>query len=353
MAKTERLHVLITAPLGKANIAGIAAVDPSVEVMYALEEVQAELGIIPSSDILLDRSTGRQELSPEEAGEALDRMLVHTEVIFGCYFPINLLTRAPRLKWVQGFWAGVDAFAGSTGLLQSEVRITNTSGINATLVAEFALLHMLMIVKKVPRFLADREARRWEPFIVSELNGKTVGIVGLGKIGSEVARLARAFRMRVLALRRSATRREKDMAGVDELFPPSELLQMLPECDFVVLTVPLTPETRWLVGEAELKAMRPTAYIINIARGQLIKQDVLIQALEEGWIAGAALDVFETEPLPPESELWELPNVIISPHIAGYQERYTSMATELFCENLRRFFNGGELINLVDKRRGY
>ena len=143
------------------------------------------------------------------------------------------------------------------------------------------------------------------------------------------------------------------MAGVDELFPPSELLQMLPECDFVILAVPLSPETRGLIGETELKAMKPTAYIINTARGPVIKQDVLIQALKGGWIAGAALDVFEAEPLPPESELWKLPNVIISSHSAGLWERHTAAATELFCENLRRFLTGKELLNLVDKERGY
>jgi len=157
----------------------------------------------------------------------------------------------------------------------------------------------------------------------------------------------------VLATEKLMTKREKDVAGVDEVFPLDEFLQMLPECDFVILTVPLTPETRGLIGEAELKAMKPTSYIINVARGPVIKQAVLIQALKEGWIAGAGLDVFEVEPLPPESELWELPNVIISPHTAPYIERHTALLTELFCENLRRFLNGEELINVVDKEREF
>ena len=203
------------------------------------------------------------------------------------------------------------------------------------------------------RLLANKEASRWESFVPTELKGKTVGIVGLGKIGSDVARLARAFRTKVLVMEKLATTREKDVAGVDELFPPNEFLQMLPECDFVILTLPLTPETKGLIGETELRVMKSTAYIINVARGPIIKQDALIQALKEGWIAGAALDVFEAEPLPPESELWELPNVIISPHTAPYIERHTALLTELFCENLRRFLNGEELINVVDKKREF
>ena len=140
------------------------------------------------------------------------------------------------------------------------------------------------------------------------------------------------------------------MGGVDELFPPQELMQMLPECDFVVLAVPLTTETKGLIGEIELKAMKPTAYLVNVARGQVIKQDALIQALREGSLAGAALDVFETEPLPPDSELWELPNVIISPHCAGNWEGHIAKLTDLFCDNIRRFLSGEKLINLVETK---
>lgn len=350
----EKLHILITGPLREAHIDKIAAVDPRVEVTYAMEEVRAELGLIPTSPISLSRPMWQRELTPEQASKALDRMLAHTEVIFGWRFPRNLPSRAPRLRWVQGMSAGADAaLVESTGLAQSDIIVTNASGINSTVVAEFTLCLMLMIVKKAPFFLANQRARHWEPFIASELNGKTVGVVGLGRIGSEVARLARAFRMRVLASERLEARREESVASVDELFTPSQLLQMLPECDFVILTVPLTPETRQFISEAELKAMKPTAYIINVARGPIIKQDVLIQALKEGWITGAALDVFETEPLPPESELWELPNVIISPHNAGYWDRHPAVVTDLFCENLKRFLAGKELLKLVDKRRGY
>ncbi len=349
----EKLHVLVTAPLVETDIDRIAATDPRVEVTYAAEEVRAELGITATKPIPWGRTMGQRELTAEQASQALDRMLSHTEVIFGWRLPLNLMSRAPRLKWVQGVAAGVDLLAGKSGLLQSDVPLSNIGGINATTVSEFALCLMLMVAKKAPHLLSNKGARRWEPFVASELNGKTVGIVGLGRIGREIARLARAFTMRVLALDESVAVREEHMAAVDEFFSTGGLLQMLPECDFAVLAVPLTPETRGLIGEAELKAMKPTSYLINVARGPIIKQDVLIQALKERWIAGAALDVFEVEPLPGDSELWGLPNIIISPHIAGFMEQHNVKVTELFCENLKRFLNGEEPHNLVDKKRGF
>jgi phosphoglycerate dehydrogenase-like enzyme len=184
------------------------------------------------------------------------------------------------------------------------------------------------------------------------LRSKTVGIVGLGHIGREVARLAKAFGMRVVATRRSA-RQSQRARYVDRLFAPDQLLQLLSESDFVVLTLPLTKETHKIIGEAELRSMKPTAYLINVARGQVVDEEALARVLEEHRIAGAGLDVFTREPLPADSRLWKLPNVIISPHIAGYMENYSEQATAVFCENLRRYLGGKRLINVVGKERGY
>ncbi|MBU2609159.1 MAG: D-2-hydroxyacid dehydrogenase [Chloroflexi bacterium] len=348
----DKVHVLITAPLAESDIDKVTAVDPSVEVIYAAEEVRVERGIVATEVIPWGRTMGQREITPEEASETLDRMLEHVEVILGWRLPRNLLLRAPRLKWVQGVGAGLDLLAGDTGLLQSDVMLSNASGTNAVAVAEFALCLMLMLTKQVPRFLSSQKAGYWDHYVTAELRGKTVGIVGLGKIGGGIARLSRAFGMRVLGMRRSV-RGEQQGTELAGLFSLDGLLQMLPECDFVILAVPLTPDTRKLIGEAALKAMKPTAHIVNIARGPVIDQDILIRALKEGWIAGAALDVFETEPLPPDSELWRLPNVIISPHIAGYVEGYNVAITQLFCENLKRFLNGEQPRNLFDKDRGY
>jgi phosphoglycerate dehydrogenase-like enzyme len=179
-----------------------------------------------------------------------------------------------------------------------------------------------------------------------------VGIVGLGSIGKDVARLAKAFDMRVVALRKSAKRVTRSRY-VDLMLPSKQLPVLLTQSDFVVLTLPLTPETKNLIGERELRTMKSTAYLINVARGGIVDEDILIRALSENWIAGAGLDTFVTEPLPPDSRLWDLTNVILSPHIAGSVPNIDVTVTKLFCENLRRYLNGKKLLNVVDKKKGY
>jgi len=139
----------------------------------------------------------------------------------------------------------------------------------------------------------------------------------------------------------------------DRIYPPERLREMLAECDFVVISLPLTSETRGLIGEEELQAMKPTAYLVNVSRGGIVNEPALIKALQEGWIAGAGLDVFEMEPLPPDSPLYDLDNVILSPHVAGFSPHYDERASDLFAENLRRYLAGEELLNLVDKKAGY
>jgi phosphoglycerate dehydrogenase-like enzyme len=184
------------------------------------------------------------------------------------------------------------------------------------------------------------------------LRGKTVGIIGLGHIGREVARLSKAFGMNVIATRRSATRTSR-ARYVDRLLPSKQMPSLLEESDFVVISVPHTPETHHLIGEKELGMMKPAAYIINIARGGIIDEEALIRALDEKRIAGAGLDVTEREPLPADSRLWDFDNVILSPHVSGGQENYVARATELFCDNLRRYLAGKKLRNVIDRKRGY
>jgi phosphoglycerate dehydrogenase-like enzyme len=179
-----------------------------------------------------------------------------------------------------------------------------------------------------------------------------VGIIGLGHIGREVARLSKAFGMRVIATRRSATKLGR-ARYVDRLMPSKQLQSLLAESDFIAICVPYTPETYHLIGEKELGIMKPTAYLINIARGGIIDEEALIRALDEKRIAGAGLDVTAREPLPTKSRLWDLDNVILSPHVAGGMEDYVVHATELFCENLRRYIAGKKLRNVIDRKRGY
>jgi D-2-hydroxyacid dehydrogenase (NADP+) len=292
------------------------------------------------------------ELRGDNSGKKeLDALLAKTDVIYGLIPPKDLLARAPNLKWLQMMSAGVDRLR-DTEIWRSRITITGVSGIHATPIGEFALELMLMFVKGAPRCFEMKQKHEWQRFPPTVLRGKTVGIVGLGHIGREVARLSKAFGMKVIATRRSAAK-VGIARYVDRLLPPGRLPELLKESDFVVIATPHTAETHHFIGERELRLMKPSAYIINIARGGIIDERALVKALDERWIAGAGLDVTEREPLPSESRLWDFPNVILSPHVSGGHEDYMVHATGLFCENLRRFLAGKRLRNVIDKTKGY
>ncbi len=337
----ELLNVLVITP----------AFDKSTPV--ADEEILRQIALVSPVINVRDASAlAHAEFHGDKAAkEQLDVLLAEAEVIYGLILPQDIVVRAPKMKWFQTMSAGVDRFA-QTDIWQSPVKITGVSGIHAIPIGEFVLEFMLMFAKQAPLCFRMKQKREWKRFMPSVLHSKTVGIVGLGNIGREVARLSKAFGMRVIATRRSVKPGTR-ARHVDMLLPPEELKQLLAASDYVVVSTPLTPETRGLIGEEELKAMKPTAHIINISRGGTIDEKALIRALEENRIAGAGLDVFATEPLPADSRLWELDNVIFSPHVAGGMEDYMARATEIFCENLRRYLNGQKLINLIDKRKGY
>ena len=288
-------------------------------------------------------------------------------ILYTFFLPADALALAPHLRWVQLHSAGADHLLDQP-IMHSDVAITTVSGIHATPIAEYVFASMLAHRWQVPNWtLCQREAEwpagRWNLYARPELRGSTLGIVGYGSIGREVGRLGQAFRMRVLALRRSAGQADGgyaldstgDPAGEvpDRFFPPEALHEMLAECDYVVVALPLTADTRHYIGEAELRAMKPTAYLVNIARGSIVDEVALVRALEEGWIGGAGLDVFEQEPLPADSPLWGLDNALISPHVAGFTTRYDERAAALFAENLRRYLDSQPLLNLVDKEIGY
>lgn len=298
-----------------------------------------------------------EEETDEEAKANLARILAEAEVLFTSpVIPAEITGQAPNLRWVQLTSAGLDRLLDSE-LARSGVTITTASGIHAVPIGEYVMAVMLAFAKGLPGAMRSQAERSWRPYLAEELHARTVGIVGLGAIGGYVARLAKADGMRVLAIRRSAQRRatgkDSGLEDVDELMPPSDLPYLLSESDYVVISVPLTPESRGLIGGRELRAMKPTARIINIARGAIIDEAALVQALKEGRIAGAALDVVEQEPLSPESELWAMESVILTPHISGGTPVYMERAVELFCDNLRRYLAGEPLRNAVDARRGY
>lgn len=331
----ESVNVLVTTamvPIGEECERQITSVSPRIRLTDATNLALAER---------------KGDLASREQ---LDEFLAEAEIIYGFRFPRDLIARAPRLKWIQTMGAGVDFL--DEELLLSRAVMTNVSGIHATPIGEFVLQLMLMFVKQAPLCFQLKQEKRWTRFPLTVLRSRTVGIVGLGSIGREVARLAKAFGMRVVATRRSAKQVTR-ARHVDILLPPERLGQLLAESDFVVLAPPLTSETRGLIGEEELRNMKSTAYLINIARGGIVDEEALVRALDEHRIAGAGLDVFATEPLPADSRLWQFPNVILSPHVAGSMEDYFVRATELFCENLRRYLGGKRLLNVVDKKRGY
>jgi phosphoglycerate dehydrogenase-like enzyme len=239
----------------------------------------------------------------------------------------------------------------------SAVTVTTSRGYNNALpIAEYVLSTMLLFAKSLPQAFRDQARRTFDrpAYRPVLLHGKTLGVVGLGGIGSEVAQLGKAVGMRVLATRRSATTARQHTQGVDELFPPSGLPTLLAQSDFVALCTQWTPETDKLIGATELRQMKATAYLINVARGELIDHPALVTALREGWIAGAALDVYDGEFTgPPPEELWQFPNVLITPHTSVGTDVSHAKGMEVFCENLRRYLKGEPLLNVIDWERGY
>ena len=337
----EPIHVLSTMAFPEEWLARLGAVSPRLVVSQhtamSVDEVPAE--VWAGVDVLYTGST-----FPDAA-------------------------RAPRLRWVQLDTSGVDHVT-TTALWHSEVEITTLNGVAPVNMAEFALMMMLAFGHRLPRMVhhqGRREwpspAERWDRFMPSELRGATLGVVGYGSIGREIGRVAHALGMRVLAMRRTGaprgeTYRVPALGGAsavepDRVFLPGQIGEMLAECDYVVLIVPYTPETHHLIDAAALAAMKPSAVLINIARGGVVDEAALIDALQSGRLAGAALDVFEAEPLPPESPFWAMPNVIISPHVAGFTPHYHERVMGIFAENLRRFLGGEPLLNRADRECGY
>jgi phosphoglycerate dehydrogenase-like enzyme len=258
---------------------------------------------------------------------------------------------APRVRWVHVLWAGVEKVLFPE-LIDSPVPLTNGRGVFRDSLAEFALASIFFFAKDLRRHVRNQEAGRWEQFDVAFVRGQVLGIVGFGEIGRAAARLARAVGMKVHALRRRPGV-SGDEPNIDRMHPPGELREMLAVSDCVLVATPLTAETRGMIGTAEIGGMKPTAVIINVGRGPVIVESALIEALEQGRIRGAALDVFETEPLPPGHPFYRLPNVLLSPHSADHTVGWIDLAMNQFIENFARFRDGQPLENIVDKKAGY
>jgi phosphoglycerate dehydrogenase-like enzyme len=285
--------------------------------------------------------------------DEVGRLIPEADVAFTSVLTSRAFEAAGRLRWVHSSAAGVGSML-FPAMVASPVVMTNSRGMSAAAVAEHAITLMLAAVRRFPETVRAQDGRKWiqdELAGLPTLDGQTLGIVGLGAIGCRVARIAAAMGMKVVG-----TRRETDWPvpeGVAEAMAPSELPRLLAISDVVVLSAPLTAETRGMIGAAELARMKRTAWLVNVARGKLIDEAALVEALRAGTIAGAALDVFAHEPLDRASPLWGMPNVLVTPHVAGFRADYWEAATDLFGDNLRRFLAGQPLVNLVDKRAGY
>jgi len=282
--------------------------------------------------------------------ERLDAMLAEADVFYGFAHPNNLIGRATRLKWIQVPLAGVDPFL-TQEIIDSQVIVTKAK-IHERQISETVFTFILMLARKSLTHFRAQQQKKGGRIIPTVLHKKTVGILGLGNIGQAVARIAKAFGMKVLATKAHP---EGRFVNVDKVLPSSGFREVLAQSDFVVILLPLTPETRNLIGETELRLMKPTAYLVNVSRGGVVDENALIRALSENWIAGAGLDVFTTDPgpLPADSKFWDLPNVIITPHNAGPRDDYVELLNRQFCQNLRRFMSGRELIGVVDKKLRY
>ena len=325
----------------------------SPDVIQAIEAVDSRIRTVEIPDLV---QTAR--FRPDDKGLAdedvarIKAQLAGADILFGHNtVSADFLGAATKLKWFQVINAGVERLADE-GLLGRGFAVTNASGLAAIPIAEYVVCMMLNLAKEIHTDIRSQTSGKWSFRFTDDLTGKTVGIVGMGAIGRETARLASAFRMRVLATRRTVTAATRE-EYCDEVLPYSGLDRLLAESDYLVLCVPLTPETKGMIGAAELAKMKPTSAIINIARGAVIDQPALISALKNGTIRAAALDVTDPEPLPPESELWGMENVIITPHVSGAVKGYGHRAAEIFVANLERWVRGEPLQQLVSAERGY
>jgi len=277
----------------------------------------------------------------EEIGNFIEKM----DILLTIRISDNLIKKASKLKWIQALTTGVDYIIHLPSL-RKEVLITSARGIHGPQMSEMALLLMLALNRNFPQIIRNQDQRVWERWPGKLLYQKKVGILGVGVIGEEIARKCKAFGMTVFGI--DIVKRKVD--AVDYFYGPEELLQVIQEVDYFIIVAPNTPQTQKLVGVKVFSSMKPTAFLISIGRGEIVDEEALIHALKTGQIAGAALDTFWTEPLPKDHPLWEIKNVIITPHVGGLSDIYVEQVLPIFEENLRRFLQGERknLINLVE-----
>jgi phosphoglycerate dehydrogenase-like enzyme len=338
---SEIINILITLPLTDELVSQVSKVSDRFEVTH---------------------------LPAREASEVPDDVWEKTEVLFTMY-TLPQPDQAPNLSWVQSYLSGIDKIRDAEIFKKEGIQLTTASGANASQVAEHAVTMMMALGHHLPEMFRLKQRAEWminkgTSYVPRELRGSTVGIIGYGSIGRQIARLLYGYGATVLATKRNVKQPE-DLGYIPEgmgdrdgdyftrLYPPQALRSMLKECDFAVITVPLTRRTQGMIGTTEIAAMKRGAFLVDVSRGSVVDQTALIAALTDGRLGGAALDVFTQEPLPTDHPLWTLPNVIITPHVAGFSPEYNPRVIDLFVENLYRYIAKDPLLNPVDLTREY
>jgi len=290
------------------------------------------------------------------SAEAFEREAANAKVLFNWSGPLELFktvfVMCPHLLWVHSRSVGLERTLFPE-LKESPVPLTNGVGVFSASLGEFAVGAILYFAKDFRRMIRNQMAGVWEAFDVSWVSGRTVGIIGYGNIGRAIAERAKALGMTVLAVRRHAASSQTADPLVAQTYTPERRLEMISHCDYVVVAAPLTSETRGMIGEAEFAAMKPRAVVINVGRGPVINEEAIVNALSRGRIKGAALDVFDREPLPAGHAFYKLENVLLSPHCADHTPDWLDNAMKFFIEQYQRFQRGEPLLNIVDKKLGY
>jgi phosphoglycerate dehydrogenase-like enzyme len=325
----------------------LRAIHPDVEVLTTPFEIDHEVRTAREQDPFDDGLRRREQPLTAEQADAFRR----AHVVFTLDVPMDLPPRAPGLRWIQAIGSGVGQYV-SARLPEGGIVLTNGAGIGAPPIAEWVMARVLQIIKLLPQHDANAREHRWQMALGGQLHARTMGIVGLGAIGREVARRARPFGVTLLGVRRSW---KPDMVDddVDELFGPDDLDAVLARSDIVVLAAPGSEDNENLFDARAFAAMKPGSIFVNVARGTLVDEPALIDALERGHLQAAAIDVARAEPIAPEDPLWSAPNLYISPHSSTSTEGYAERAFDLFCRNFARFVRHEPLENVVDLTQGY
>ncbi|MFS0752535.1 D-2-hydroxyacid dehydrogenase [Oceanobacillus sp. 1P07AA] len=313
----------------------------SIAINLNLDEqnLQAIQEVVPGWDIYIGKDIAEEKLNKAE-------ILVHWRES-----QADKYVKSNNLKWVQSWSAGVD-YIDLDHLKKNDIYLTSANGVHAFPISETIFAYMLGFTRLIHTYIKQQQEKKWHHANLNgEIHGKTISIIGVGKIGKETAKIAQAFNMKVLGVRHSG----KNVDYVDEMYTPDDLKHVLEQSDFVVVTLPLTNETRHMFGKEQFNQMKDSAFFVNIGRGPIVDEKALITALQQKEIAGAGLDVFESEPLQSDSPLWEMDNVIITPHSAGATEYYTNrVIQDIFIPNLKTYLDkGAPSINVFQHNLGY